>query len=66
MAFLKGDTDIPRLKLPTVLFFFSPIVEAGELSLSWSQSSSCYMFKGDKEITPDAFRIAYIYPTTIN
>jgi hypothetical protein len=32
-------------------------------SLSWGQGSSRYMFKGDKEITPDAFRLAYVEST---
>jgi hypothetical protein len=39
---------------------------AGQLNLSWGQGSSRYMFKGDKEITPDAFRLTYIHPTNIH
>lgn len=55
-----------RLSSLIILCIFSPTAESGELSISWGQGSSRYMFKGDKEITPDAFRIAYIYPTKFN
>lgn len=66
---VKEFTFLPRFLLSiaglVLSLGHSSFAHAGELSLSWGQGSSRYMFKGNKEITPDAFRIAYIHPTHI-
>lgn len=46
-----------------IAYCFLPIANAGELSLSWGEGSSRYSFRNGGEITPDAFRVAYIHST---